>query len=141
MREKPLILIVDDEKPLSDILATKLNASGMDTLVAASGEEGIKKAGEEAPDLILMDIKMPGVGGADAALALREDTKTENIKIAFLTNQSDPFPGLSGAGNNQDAARELGIDDFLMKTDDLDVNVQKIREILARPPRPPQKPI
>ena len=141
MREKPLILIVDDEKNLADILTTKLNASGMDTVTAASGKEGIQKAEEMMPDLVLMDIKMPEMSGADAALALRENPNTQGLKIAFLTSQSDPFPGLAGAGNNEDATRELGLDDFLMKTDDLDVNVQKIQEILARPPRPPQKPI
>ena len=141
MREKPLVLIADDEQNLSEIFSTKLTASGLDTVVVGNGEDAIKKAEEVMPDLVLMDIKMGGIGGIDAALTIRENPKTEGIKIAFFTSQADPFPGFSGVGNNEQTARELGLDDFLQKTDDLDVNVEKIKGILARPPHPPHKEI
>ncbi len=139
MREKQLILIVDDEPNLAEILSTQLFASGYDVAMARSGEEAMKNAEELLPDLILMDIKMPKINGTDAALAIKENSKTQGIKIAFLTSQTDPWPGL--AGNNQKGAQELGVDDFLQKTDDLQANVAKIKEILARPPLPPPKRI
>lgn len=137
MRDKPLILIVDDEPNLSDILSTKLLASGYEVVITANGEEAIKKTEELMPDLVIMDIKMPGMNGTDAALTIKNNPKTENIKIAFLTSQTDPWPGLSG--DNQRGAQELGLEDFLQKTDDLEVNVKKVQDILTRPPRPPQK--
>ena len=138
-REKPLILIVDDEQNLREIFSTKLNASGFETAVVSSGEEAVQKTEELLPDLVLMDIKMRGMTGTDAALAIKENPKTEGVKIAFFTSQTDPWPGFSGVGNNEEAAQELGIDDFLTKTDDLDLNVKKIQDILARPPRPPRR--
>ena len=137
MREKPLILIVDDEPNLSEILATQLTASGYDVVTAENGEEAVKKTEELLPDLVLMDIRMPKMNGTDAVFAIKENPKTEPIKIAFLTNQTDPWPGLSG--DNRKGAQELGVDDFLQKTDELETNVKKIQEILARPPRPPEK--
>ena len=138
-REKPLILVVDDEQNLREIFSTKLNASGFETVVASSGEEAVRKTEEILPDLVLMDIKMGRMTGTDAALAIKENPKTEGIKIAFFTSQADPWPGFSGIGNNAEAAQELGIDDFLTKTDDLDLNVKKIQDILARPPHPPRR--
>ncbi len=131
MREKPLVLIVDDEKDFSDIMKAKLEPLGFDTVSASSADESVKYADEYMPDLILMDIFMPpGASGTDAALTIKQNPKTKNMKIAFLTSLKDPWPGATGA--NENVSRALGMEDFLVKTDDLDVNLKKIREILAR---------
>lgn len=131
MREKPLILIVDDEKDFADIIKTKLESCGFDTATASNADESIKCAGEYMPDLILMDIFMPpGANGTDAALTIKQHPKTKNTKIAFLTSLKDPWPGAVGA--NKNISRELGMDDFLDKTDDLNKTVDRINEILAR---------
>lgn len=131
MRERPLVLIVDDERDFVDIMKTKLESLGFDTASASNADESIKCADEYMPDLILMDIFMPpGANGTDAALAIKQHPKTKNIKIAFLTSMKDPWPGATGP--NKNVSRELGMSDFLEKTDDLDTSVARIREILAR---------
>lgn len=131
MREKPLVLIVDDEKDFADIMKAKLESAGFDTVSASSADEAVKRADEYMPDLILMDIFMPpGASGTDAALTIKQNPKTKNLKIAFLTSLKDPWPGTTGA--NKNVSKELGMEDFLEKTDDLDKTVARIREILAR---------
>ena len=92
MRDKPLILLVDDEAAFQEILSTKLNASGFETATANNEKEALAKAESLMPDLILMDINMPGASGTDAALAIKQNEKTKGLKIAFLTNAVEPWP-------------------------------------------------
>jgi len=63
MREKPLILVVDDEQDLREIMVLKLSASGFDAIVAIDAKEGVAAAKQSHPDLILMDIHMPASRG------------------------------------------------------------------------------
>lgn len=130
MREKPLILVVDDEQDLREIMSLKLNASGFDAIVAGDAKEAIAATKKMHPDLVLMDIHMPGESGTDAALAIKQDAETKDIKIAFLSNLKDPWPQTTPARN--DLAKALGMEDFIDKTGDLDATVAKVREILAR---------
>jgi len=130
MREKPLILIVDDEQDLREIMSLKLGASGFDAIVAANAKEAVAAAKSAHPDLILMDINMPGESGTDAALEIKQFPETKDIKIAFLSNLKDPWPRTTPARN--DLAKSLGMEDFIDKTEDLGITVQKVREILAR---------
>jgi CheY-like chemotaxis protein len=130
MREKPLILVVDDEQDLREIMALKLGASGFEAIVAGDAKEGVAAAKQSHPDLILMDIHMPGESGTDAALEIKQDPETKDIKIAFLSNLKDPWPRTTPARN--DLSKSLGMEDFIDKTEDLDVTVSKVREILAR---------
>ncbi|MBI4085046.1 MAG: response regulator [Candidatus Liptonbacteria bacterium] len=129
MPKKPLILIVDDEDSFIEIMTTKLRAEGFDTAAAHDETEAMKQAEALSPDLILMDIYMPpGPTGTDAALAIKQNPKTKNIKIAFLSSLNNPWPFVDV--NKDKASREMGMEDFLMKENDLDANVSKIREIL-----------
>lgn len=132
MREKPLILLVDDENNFLEIIGTKLKTSGFDVETAHSGDEAIRKSTEIMPDLILMDIHMPGMTGTDAALTIKQNDKTKDIKIAFLTSLNDPWPGL--AGDRAEASKEMGMADFLKKDDDLDKIVAKVRMLLPSAP-------
>ena len=128
-REKPLILLVDDEPNLLEIMSLKLNASGFATALAKNGKEGIAQSAALVPDLILMDIHMPGETGTDAALTIKQNPATKNIKIAFLTSLKDPWPTTST--DKTKLSQAMGMEDFIEKTDDLDVIVKKVREILA----------
>ena len=130
MREKPLVLVVDDEHDLRDIMTIKLGASGFDTAAVSNAKEAVDAAETMHPDLILMDIHMPGESGTDAALEIKQDPDMKDIKIAFLSNLKDPWPQTASARGN--LAKALGMDDFIAKTDDLDATVAKVREILAR---------
>lgn len=128
MREKPLVLIVDDEPNLLEIISTKLGASGFDPVVAYSAKEAIDAAAKIHPDLILMDIHMPGETGTDAALAIRQNPETKDLKIAFLSNMKDPWPAI--AADKKDISLQMGMQDFIDKTADLDVIVARVRELL-----------
>jgi len=130
MRDKPLILVVDDEKDLREIMALKLNASGFEAFVAANAKEAIDSAKKLQPDLVLMDIHMPGESGTDAALEIKQNPETKDIKVAFLSNLKDPWPQTTPA--RDDLAKALGMEDFIDKTEDLDLTVFKVREILSR---------
>ncbi|OGY96287.1 MAG: hypothetical protein A2122_01550 [Candidatus Liptonbacteria bacterium GWB1_49_6] len=130
MREKPLFLIVDDEKDFLEIMTAKFQSAGFDVAVAHNGTEAVKAAKELLPDLVLMDIHMPNETGTDVALTIKQDPATRNLKIAFLTSLKDPWPAMTG--EKEKVARELGMDDFLEKGEDLEVLVQKAKEILSR---------
>jgi CheY-like chemotaxis protein len=130
MREKPLILVVDDEHDLLEIMSLKLTNEGFDTVVAYNAKEAVDAAKRVKPDLILMDIHMPGESGTDAALEIKQNPETKDTKIAFLSNLKDPWPQTMADRNN--LAKEIGMEDFIDKTEDLNATVAKVREILAR---------
>jgi CheY-like chemotaxis protein len=130
-RAKPLILLVDDEPNLLEIMSTKLNASGFETALARNGKEAVAQSVALAPDLILMDIHMPGETGTDAALIIKQNPKTKDLKIAFLTSLKDPWPTTVNIDKAK-LSQAIGMEDFIEKTDDLDAIVKKVREILAR---------
>lgn len=130
MRDKPLILVVDDEESLLEIMSMKLSASGFAVEVAHSGREAVSRAAALLPDLILMDIHMPDQTGTDAALAIKQNPKTKNVKIAFLTSVKEPWPAIQA--DKKGLSLSMGMDDYLEKTEDLDETVKKVRQILAR---------
>jgi two-component system alkaline phosphatase synthesis response regulator PhoP len=130
MREKPLILVVDDEADLLEIMSENLRVSGFDPVVAHNAKEAVDAAKKLRPDLILMDIKMPGETGTDAALTIKQDPDTKDIKIAFLSNMKDPWPTTSA--DRDGLTKALGMEDFIDKTADLPATVARVKEILAR---------
>ena len=125
MREKPLILIADDAEEFREIMSAKIAAAGFDFVLAKNAEEVVQKASELLPDLILMDIRMPpGKSGVEAALSIKENPKTKDVNIIFLTNVNDPWPGM--AGDKQMISKELGMQGFFDKGQDLDDLIKKI---------------
>lgn len=130
MRDKPLILVVDDEPNLLEIISTKLSTSGFEAVVAYNGKEAIEAATKLRPDLVLMDIHMPGETGTDAALVIKQNPDTKDIRIAFLSNMKDPWPTVMA--DKKDITKEMGMEGFIDKTADLDVIVARVREILAK---------
>jgi CheY-like chemotaxis protein len=131
MHTPPLILVVDDEKDLLEIASIKLQASGYATVVAYNAREAVDAARKLHPDLILMDIRMPGESGTDAALEIKQMPETKDIKIVFLSSLKDPWPGTKGA--RDDVTKAIGMEDFIDKTADLNIMVKKVQEVLARP--------
>jgi len=128
MAEQPLVLIVDDEPDFLEIFGTKLQTAGFRVETALSAEEGIGKAKNLKPDLILMDIKMPGTSGAEAMLKLKEDPETRDIKTVFLTNLGEPRE--VGPDVSDRFSKEFGAAGYIKKTEDLDTLVEKVRAYL-----------
>lgn len=83
--EKKKILIVDDNKVSLTMVDTILSEAGYSTVQAANGNEALLLARNEHPDLIILDIAMPGLDGIDVALVLRNDPQTRRIPIIFLS--------------------------------------------------------
>lgn len=84
----PLILIVDDFEDAREIYATYLTFMGMRVICAADGTQAVRDAREHRPDLILMDVRMPGVTGIDALREIRADPSFAQVPIVALTAQA-----------------------------------------------------
>ena len=88
--DKKKILVVEDEKAISDILVFNLQREGYDTLAAYDGAEGLRCALEEAPDLILLDVMLPEMDGFEVCQRLKADKETEGIPVIFLSVMESP---------------------------------------------------
>jgi len=85
-KERKKILVVDDEAPIREIYNKEFSAAGFDVVLAADGEEGLLKAGEEMPNLILLDIMLPKMSGIDVLKFLKKNSLTKEIPVLLLTN-------------------------------------------------------
>ena len=133
MREKPLILIVDDEQNFIDIMSAQLEANGFEVKGTRTGKAALDMIEELNPDLVLLDIHLGGgETGTDIALEIKNNIKIKNIKLTFLSSLKDPWPGL--VGDNAKIAKDIGMEDFLTKTDDPKINLEKIKRILGVSP-------
>ena len=81
----PLVLIVDDDEKNRRLAADVLSAAGFATLTAATGTEGVSLAAERAPDVILMDLRLPDMDGTEAARMLDEDERTARIPVVAMS--------------------------------------------------------
>ena len=79
------ILVVDDEALNVDLLEQELEAEGYATLSAASGEEALRIAQREGPDLVLLDVMMPGIDGIETCRRLKADPQTRDVPVVFTT--------------------------------------------------------
>ena len=83
------VLVIDDEAPIRLLCRVNLEAEGMQVLEAADGPSGLEKARAETPDVILLDVMMPGLDGWRVAEELLDDGRTEHIPIVFLTARAE----------------------------------------------------
>ncbi len=101
------ILVVEDDRFLRELITQKLTREGYDVNEAVDGEDGVKKAEEKKPDVILMDLILPGIDGFEAITKIKEKPDFENTPIIILSN----------LGQRDDIERglKLGAVDFLVK--------------------------
>ena len=92
----PTILVVDDEPGIIDIVATNLSAEGFEVISAADGEAGLVLAGSDSPDLIVLDIMMPGIDGWEVLRRLEADPDTAGTPVILLTARIDDADILQG---------------------------------------------
>src|ERR671921_989507 len=83
------VLVIDDEAPIRLLCRVNLEAEQMDVLEASDGPSGLDQAREHRPDVILLDVMMPGLDGWRVAEHLLEDERTSNIPIIFLTARAE----------------------------------------------------
>jgi CheY-like chemotaxis protein len=117
------ILLVEDQPPLSDMLARRLKKAKFEVVVAANGAEGCKVAQSERPDLILMDMDMPVMDGCEATRRLKDAAETRSIPIIVLTAHAMKA--------DEDKARQAGCDDWHTKPVDWPGLLEKIHMLLG----------
>lgn len=116
------ILVVEDEPSIVTLLQYNLEKAGFSVLTASDGNEGLKKAIEERPDLMVLDLMLPGMDGMDICKTLRQEKV--NTPILMLTARGDEFDKVLGL--------ELGADDYLTKPFSPREVVARVKAILRR---------
>ena len=115
------ILIVEDDTVISDIIAYNLNKEGFRSLTAADGETGLSLARSEEPDLILLDVMLPGVNGFEVCRRVRETSAVPIIMLTAREGEDDKVEGL-----------ELGADDYITKPFDMREVITRVHTVLRR---------
>lgn len=119
---KPRILIVDDEPDLVAVLRLGLQMEGFEVLEAADGEEGLRKAQQEKPDLLVLDLMLPRMDGYQVCRSLKFDARYKSLPIFILSAR----PG----ERDKRLALEMGADLFISKPYELKDLVTRIRQRL-----------
>jgi two-component system, cell cycle response regulator DivK len=120
----PLVLVVDDYDDAREMYAESLLVNGFRVAEAADGAKAVELARRLAPDVILMDLSLPGIDGWEATRRLKADASTYHIPVVALTGHA-----LSSA---LDAAREAGCDRFVVKPALPDVVIAEVRLAIAK---------
>lgn len=118
------ILIVEDEEEIRELVAYNLVKQGYLTISAETGEEGLRLVRSDTPDLIVLDLMLPGVDGLEVCRTLKRDPETEAIPIVMLTAKGEEADIVTGL--------ELGADDYLTKPFSPRVLIARIRAVLRR---------
>ncbi|MGE5597736.1 MAG: response regulator transcription factor [Hyphomicrobiales bacterium] len=121
MTIQPLLLAVDDEPGILRLLKLELGAQGFKVLTASNGDEAIRTIEERRPDVVLLDIMMPGESGLEVMKKIRERTRTPVLLLTAKDKETDKVRGL-----------ELGADDYIVKPFNLPELGARIRAVLRR---------
>jgi len=121
---KENILIVDDEEDVLELIRYNLDKNGYKVETAVTGEEALTKARAKLPDLVILDLMLPGIDGLGVCKKLKSDAKTEHIPIIMLTAKGEEVDIVTGL--------ELGADDYVTKPFSPKVLIARVRRILHR---------
>ncbi len=117
------ILIVEDDKFLRELIVRKLSHEGYDTIEAADGEEGLRKIKEDRPDLVLLDLILPGIDGFEVLTQKKEDPFIAMVPVIVLSNL--------GQKEDVDKGLNLGATDYLIKAHFTPGDIiEKVRNII-----------
>jgi DNA-binding response OmpR family regulator len=118
------VLVVDDEKDIVDLVAYNLARNGYDTITAGDGNDALDSAIKNSPDLIILDLMVPGIDGTEVARRLKADPKTAKIPIIMLTAKSEETDVVVGL--------TLGADDYVTKPFSMKVLLARVGSVLRR---------
>lgn len=122
---KESILAIEDEIDILELLKYNLAKEGFRVTGALTGEEGIQSARAAAPDLILLDLMLPGIDGLEVCRTLKHDARTRQVPIIMLTAKGEEADIVTGL--------ELGADDYITKPFSPRVLLARLRAVLRRP--------
>ena len=129
MRRK--ILVVEDDPEQLEVIRLNLKAAGFAIGTAANGTDALVKTRSISPDLIVLDLMLPGLNGFDVCKALRQDPATASVPIVMLTGMRSQFGRFAGF--------ESGANAFLLKPFDADELISKVEELLGQSSAPSVK--
>ncbi|MHB8057388.1 MAG: response regulator [Desulfuromonadaceae bacterium] len=118
------VLIVEDEKDLAELLAFNLEKEGYATICVHDGKQGLERAGADLPDLILLDLMLPGMLGTEVCKALRKDQRTAQIPIIMITAKGDEIDRVVGF--------EVGADDYIVKPFSMREVALRVKAVMRR---------
>ncbi len=121
---KEKILVVDDEEDILELVKYNLEREGFQVKCAESGETAMTRTRQEAPDLIVLDLMLPGIDGLEVARRLKQDQKTAGIPIVMLTAKGEEADIVTGL--------ELGADDYIPKPFSPRVLIARIKAVMRR---------
>jgi len=124
MAGQQLILIVEDEKDLLDLVQFNLRQAGFETVTAADGERALDLLRQRLPDLVLLDLMLPGVPGTEVCRQLKSSPRTKHVPVIMVTARGEEVDRVVGF--------ELGADDFVTKPFSLRELVLRVRAVLRR---------
>ena len=117
------ILLVEDEEIIYSLLKKKLNQQGYEVSIATDGKEGLEKIEREKPDLVLLDIIMPKMGGFEVMEEMKKKEELKDIPVIVISNSGQPV--------ELDKARSLGAKDWLIKTEfDPQEVIEKVKKYI-----------
>ncbi|MCU0320469.1 MAG: response regulator transcription factor [Flavobacteriales bacterium] len=122
--QAPKVLLVDDEQDIIDLLKYNLEREGYQVTTALNGRDAIKQAKQHRPDLIVLDIMMPGMDGVEVCNQLRQMPEFKQTLITFLSARAEDYSQIAGF--------EAGADDFITKPVRPKVFVSKVKALLKR---------
>ncbi len=129
---KKLILVIEDEEDILALIHFNLIKAGLRVECAATGEEGYKKARDYKPDLILLDLMLPGMDGLEVCNRLRQAPETRDCPIIMLTAKGEEHDIVKGL--------ELGADDYITKPFSPQVLLARVRAVMRRRTQPDNQP-
>src|SRR6185503_17268880 len=118
------ILVIEDEADIQQVLDYNLREKGHKVFIAGTGEEGLKLAREKRPDLVLLDLMLPGMPGTEVCKTLKADPATKNAQVVMLTAKGEEIDRVVGF--------ELGADDYVVKPFSVRELLLRIQAILRR---------
>jgi two-component system phosphate regulon response regulator PhoB len=121
---KANILVVEDEEEILELVSYNLQKEGYGVQGAVSGEEALRGVKRLPPDLILLDLMLPGIDGLEVCKALKADSSTRNIPVIMLTARSEEADIVTGL--------ELGADDYITKPFNRRVLLARVKAVLRR---------
>jgi two-component system phosphate regulon response regulator PhoB len=121
---KELIWVVDDEDDILELLQYNLSREGYTVTCFSTGESALKAAAQSTPDLILLDLMLPGIGGLDVCRILKQSEKSRQIPIIMLTARGEEADIVTGL--------ELGADDYITKPFSPRILIARARAVLRR---------
>ncbi len=123
MTDKPTVLIAEDEETIVESLAFLMEKEGFNVRIATNGQSAIDMISQYRPDMVLLDVMMPGRDGFDVARTVRANSRTQHIPIMMLTARTREIDRRKGL--------ELGVDDFVTKPFSTRDVVARVKALLS----------